>query len=153
MLVPGAMVLAQSGPNLISNPGFESFSKPVSTWDQLERCMGWTNATKGTVDVFNTGASYVGVPENDLGSSTAFDGEHYAGFVAYKDDQRTNWKHIMDPTLDATLPAYQQYTEYLQTPLSTPLVAGQQYDITFRVKLSGNSDRAVSGIGGYCSPT
>ncbi|MCB0790942.1 MAG: OmpA family protein [Flavobacteriales bacterium] len=153
MILPISFAVAQEGPNLVPNPGFESFGRTVTTWDQLGRCTGWSNANKGTVDVFNSGARYVGVPDNDLGSSGAFDGEHYAGFVAFKDDQRVNWKHYIDPDQDLFVPAYVRYSEYLQTELTAPLVAGQQYDILFRVKLAGQSDRAVSGIGGYCSPT
>lgn len=150
-----AGLMAQgAGPNLVKNAGFEELAKPVTTWDQLDRATGWSNANKGSVDVFAKGAHFVGIPDNDLGTgTTAFEGEHYAGFVAYKDDQRKNWKRVLSGKEDPFKPAYQQYSEYLQTALSGPLTAGQQYDVAFRVKLANGSDRAVSGIGAYCSPT
>lgn len=146
-------ILAQ-GPNLVKNSGFEEFSKPVHTWDQLERATGWSNANIGTCDVFEKTACHVAIPDNDLGTGTpAFEGEHYAGFVAYKEDMRQNWKSMFWSDEDWRNPGYQNYAEYLQTELAAPLTAGQEYDISFRVKLSNGSDRAVSGIGGYCSPT
>lgn len=152
----GLMAQQAPGPNLVKNPGFEEASKPVKTWDQLGRATGWSNANAGSCDVFSKDActSTVGIPDNELGTGTpAFEGEHYAGFVAYKDDQRKNLKRILDGKQDVFEPAYQNYSEYMQTELSSPLTAGQQYDIVFRVKLANGSDRAVSGLGAYCSPT
>lgn len=144
---------AQQGPNLVRNAGFEEVSKPITTWDQLSRATGWSNANAASADVFSKTANFVSVPDNDLGTGTpAFEGEQYAGFVAYKDDQRRNWKRILKGSEDFTKPAFQAYSEYLQTELSEALTAGQQYDITFRVKLAGESDRAVNGIGGLISP-
>ena len=35
---------AQNGPNLVQNPGFEETSEEVTTWDQLDRVNGWSNA-------------------------------------------------------------------------------------------------------------
>ncbi|HEY0978125.1 MAG TPA: OmpA family protein [Flavobacteriales bacterium] len=146
-------LMAQQGPNLVKNPGFEEITKPVTTWDQLDRATGWSNANSASADLFSKDACYVGVPDNDLGTgTTAFDGEHYAGFVAYKDDQRPNLKRLLSGKQDHTRPGYQNYSEYLQTELGSPLTAGQQYDIAFRVKLSNGSDRAVSGLGAYASP-
>ncbi len=152
-LIAGA-AMAQAAPNLVKNPGFEEVTKPVRTWAQLSRATGWSNANNGSCDLFDKGACYVSVPDNDLGTGTpAADGERYAGFVAFKDDQRPNWKSIFWSDEEARTPGYQRYSEYMQTELSAPLVAGQQYDISFRVKLAGGSDRAVSGLGAYASPT
>jgi len=154
--VAASGLAAQSaGPNLVKNPGFEEFTSPVTTWDQLDRATGWSNANAGTCDVFTDAAcaSTVGIPANELGSNvTAAEGKYFAGFVAYKDDVRKNWKRVLDHNEDPFTPAYQNYTEYLQSELSSALVAGQEYDITMKVKLASGSDRAVSGIGAYCSP-
>lgn len=154
--VAAAGLMAQSaGPNLVKNPGFEEFTTPVTTWDQLDRATGWSNANNGSCDVFTDVAkgTTVGIPENELGSgATAAEGKYYAGFVAYKDDQRKNWKRVLDHNEGPFRPAYQNYSEYMQSELSSALVAGQEYDIVLKVKLASNSDRAVSGIGAYCSP-
>jgi outer membrane protein OmpA-like peptidoglycan-associated protein len=144
------------GASLISNGSFEDHGRVVKTWDQLDRCTGWSNANGGSADVFsaNGTAHNVGVPANFLGSSAAFEGASYAGFVAWHDDQRRNWKYFLNGRDEAPfVPAWNQYSEYLQTALTAPLTAGQKYDIIFRVKLADGSDRAVSGIGAVCSPT
>ncbi|MEZ4806359.1 MAG: OmpA family protein [Flavobacteriales bacterium] len=152
-----AGLLAQDkGPNLIGNGGFEDVGSKITSWDQLERATGWSNANGGSVDVFDAGAcaKTVGLPENELGTSTAQEGARYAGFVAWKDDMRPNWKRALNGRdQEPFIPAWNQYSEYLQTALNAPLTAGQKYDIKFQVKLADNSDRAVSGIGAYASPT
>ncbi|HMN06654.1 MAG TPA: OmpA family protein [Flavobacteriales bacterium] len=148
-------VMAQgAGENLVKNGGFEDLSKPVTTWNQLGHANGWSNPNKGTADLFAKGAraNTVGIPDNELGTgATAFEGEHFAGFVAYKDDQRPNYKHWLNRKEGALKPAYQRYSEYVQTTLTEPLTAGQKYDVSFRVKLANGSDRAVAGIGAYLS--
>lgn len=149
-------LLAQgSGPNLVNNGGFDNLGKPVKTWDQLSHATGWTNANAGSVDLYSKDARHntVGIPDGLMGTgASAFDGEHFAGFVAYKDDQRRNWKRFLSGKEDPFRPAFQHYSEYLETALNGPLTAGQKYDVTFRVRLSNGSDRAVSGIGAYLSP-
>lgn len=146
----------EKGPNLISNGGFENLSSKVTTWDQLGRASGWSNANLGSVDVFSQESckTTTGIPDNELGSTAAEEGVHYAGFVAWKDDMRPNWKRVLNGRDEEPfIPAWNQYSEYLQTALTGVLTAGQKYDIAFKVKLAGNSDRAVSGIGAYASPT
>lgn len=154
LLAVGAMAQG-AGENLVKNGGFEDLNKPVTTWDQLTRANGWSNANKGSADIFTKDAkpTTVGIPDNELGTgTTAFEGEYYAGFVAYKEDVRRNFKRLVNHKEDRFRPAYQRYSEYLQTELSAPLTAGEKYDVTFRVRLSNGSDRAVSGIGAYLSP-
>lgn len=154
LLTVGAMAQG-AGDNLVKNGGFEDLSKPVKTWNQLGHASGWSNPNKGTADLFSKDASHktVGIPDNELGTgTTAFEGERYAGFVAYKEDLRKNFKRLKSGKEDPFRPAYQRYSEYVQTALSGPLTAGQKYDVTFRVKLSNGSDRAVAGIGAYLSP-
>ncbi len=147
---------SQDQPNLVNNGGFESRSPEVKTWDELSRASGWSNANGGSADVFSKlgKATTVGIPENELGTSTAFEGENYAGFVAWKDDMRPNWRRLGNGRDEKPIKeAWNKYSEYIQTALSSPLTAGQKYDISFMVKLADNSDRAVSGIGAYCSPS
>lgn len=156
VLVPSLAIAQEGGPNLVNNGGFESRSPEVKTWDQLDQASGWNNANGGSADVFSKmgTAKNVGIPDNDLGSSTAQEGESYAGFVAWKDDMRPNFKRLMNGHDEKPFKAaWNQYSEYIQTAISAPLTPGQKYDISFWVKLSDKSDRAVNGIGAYCSPT
>jgi outer membrane protein OmpA-like peptidoglycan-associated protein len=153
-LLSAGLMAQDAGPNLVNNGGFEELSKPVTTWDQLNRATGWSNANQGSVDVYSKDArpNTVGIPDGLMGTGVAaFEGEHFAGFVAYKDDQQRNWKRFWSGKEEPFAPAYQKYAEYLETALNAPLTAGQKYDVTFHVKLSNGSDRAVSGIGAYLS--
>jgi len=155
MLAATGLSAQTAGPNLVKNHSFEDHARPVTTWDQLDRTSGWTNANGGSCDIFTDAAkgTTVGIPTNELGANTnAADGKYYAGFVAYKDDQRPNWDRLLDGREDPYRPAFQGYSEYMQVELASPLTAGQEYDISIKMKLASNSDRAVSGIGAYCSP-
>jgi len=155
VLVPGLMFGQEQGANLVNNGSFENTAPAVKTWDQLDHATGWSNANGGSVDVFSKLScnNAVGIPDNELGSTAAFEGESYAGFVAWKDDMRPNWKRILNGRDESPFkPAWNKYSEYLQMALTSPLTAGQKYDISFMVKLGDQSDRAVSGIGAYCSP-
>lgn len=143
-----------NGPNLVPNSGFETGAETVTTWDQLERAASWSNANAGSCDVFTkaSNSKAVGIPANELGSSDAPEGSYYAGFVAWKDDMRPNFKHLLHGDQEPFREAWNNYSEYMQIELSQPLEAGKKYEIGFKVKLAGNSDRAVSAIGAYCGP-
>ncbi|MDX9751448.1 MAG: OmpA family protein [Flavobacteriales bacterium] len=160
LLIASAMAFTASaqepGPNLVANGDFENLQGTVSSWDQLGKANGWSNANGGSVDVFSStgNAKNVGIPVNHLGTSNAFAGNHYAGFVAWHDDQRPNPKFLLNKRTEGPYrPAWNQYSEYLQIALSSPLTEGQKYIVSFQVKLADQSDRAVSGIGAYLSPT
>lgn len=156
MLLSAVAIAQEKGPNLIKNGGFEELTKPVRTWDQLDHATGWSNANNASADLFSKDARHntVGIPDGEVGTgSSAYEGEHFAGFLAFKDDKRRNWGRFLDGKEDPFEPAYQKYSEYLETALDAPLTVGQKYDVTFRVKLANGSDRAVSGIGAYLSPT
>lgn len=151
-----AATAQEPGPNLVANGDFENLQGAVTSWGQLSKAGGWSNANAGSVDIFSADASKknVGIPDNHLGNSTPFAGNHYAGFVAWHDDARPNVKYLWNKrTETATRPAWNQYSEYLQIALDGGLTAGQKYVVSFRVKLADQSDRAVSGIGAYLSPT
>ncbi len=155
-LLSGLGLSAQTaGPNLVTNPGFEDHSRTVTTWDQLERATGWSNANAGSCDIFTDAAcaNTVGIPANGVGTNAAAaEGKYFAGFMAFKEDLRPNWGRVLDGREDPLQPSSQSYSEYMQHELSAALTAGQEYDIVIKVRLSSGSDRAVSGIGAYCSP-
>ncbi len=82
------------------------------------------------------------VPENQWGTQSAFEGQNYAGLIAYYHDEAGIFK---------TKPGYQRYSEYMQLELKEPLTAGKAYTISFRASLAENSGYAVSGLGVYFS--
>lgn len=136
---------------LVINGGFEEVRKVPTTFDQVAQATGWTNITLGLSEVFDSTASArtVGLPANDYGVIRPIEGQRCAGFFAWKDDQRRNWDGGQE---DPFMPGWSAYSEYLMSELSEPLKEGVTYTISMDVALAGNSDRAVSGIGAYCSP-
>lgn len=116
--------------NLVSNPSFEINSAcPVNAAD-LSSLASWYTMIGhlGTPDYFNScGSSYVGVPSNSFGNQVAFDGNAYVGLSTY--------------TYGAT-----NY-EYIQTYLTSPMIAGQSYNISFYVSCADNGRYSSNNIG------
>jgi hypothetical protein len=144
-----ALGQSSAGQELVHNGGFELINKEPTTYDQVPNAEGWGNVTIGLSEVFSkeAPAKTVGVPDNDYGKIEPFEGDHYAGFFAWKDDMKRNYEEGQDEYV----PGWNAYSEYVISELVSPLVEGQEYEITFHVALSGNSDRAVMGIGAYCA--
>lgn len=139
-----------TGPELVPNGSFEVVRKPPRTFDQLGEAEGWKSVTLGYAEVFDRGApaKTVGIPENAYGTMEPADGDRYAGFVAWKDDQRRD--HASGPE-DPFKPGWSAYSEYLMVELNAPLEEGLTYELSFQVALAQHSDRTLSGLGAYCS--
>ncbi|MCB0790941.1 MAG: hypothetical protein H6595_12350 [Flavobacteriales bacterium] len=155
LILPAMLILstahAQVGMELVPNGGFEGLDGRVRTWDQLRVAKGWDNVTLGLSEVFDRSApaKSVGIPDNDYGKIEPKEGEHYAGFFAWKDDGTYN---AYQEGQQDIAEAWNVYAEYLQCELKIALDEGHTYEFTMYVSLAGNSDRAVSGVGAYCSP-
>ncbi len=144
----GLLVHAQVGQNLVVNPGFENITKKVVTWDQLSHAPDWSNANLGTADLFSPDgtAKNVGIPTNFLGTAAPHEGNHYAGFIAYN-QENAHWVARKRGPVNESKDLWDKYAEYVQAPLSAALEAGKLYDVSFWVHLASSSDRAVSGLG------
>jgi PKD repeat protein len=95
--------------NLISNPGFETFSALPVTYGEFNLATGWENCSGGgTPDYFNT----AGTVGNYFGMNLPHMGDGMAGLCPYH----------------GTVLGFR---EYLSTPLSTPMVAGLTYEVSF----------------------
>lgn len=117
--------------NLIPNPSFENIvaCPENATPDQLNILDDWKQPGEGTPDVFNACSIRLCRPKkNFAGSQQPFEGNGYAGFVAFSNEVKT-------------------YREYLQAPLKKNLEPGKKYIITLHVSLSDNSGYAISNIG------
>lgn len=116
--------------NLVSNPSFEINSMcPVNAAD-LSSLASWYPMIGhlGTPDYFHScGSSYVGVPSNSFGNQVAFDGNAYVGLSTY------NY-------------GFTNY-EYIQTYLTSPMIAGQSYNISFYVSCADESRYSSNNIG------
>lgn len=122
-----------SAQNLVPNGSFESTAACPNNPGQLYLAAPW-DTLNASADLFSSCANPVGncqsvnVPENFAGSVPAYNGNNYAGFMAYS-------------------AVNGNYREYLQTPLIQPLQAGEIYKISAWLRKASNSTHAVSSIG------
>lgn len=110
-----------SAQNLVNNPGFESYTTPPNNYGQICRATGWTSPSNICALVVGTGS-----PEF----------YHTAGTGGAK-PPATYWANLMPHTgggMSAICPWYWSNTnfrEYIQTFLTSPLVVGQTYEVSF----------------------
>ena len=112
-------------PNIVPNPSFETYTacpvtgpSPITYVAQVGLATPWYQPTSGSSDYFNncvTAASTAGVPTNFRGTQAAKTGNAYVGFIV---------KNIIA-----------NYREYVQTPLSAPLIAGHTIRATMYVSV------------------
>lgn len=124
-----------AGVNLVPNPSFENFTLCPTSVNQLNPAVAWSSPTQGSPDYFNVCAtpSGVGVPANWAGNQPARTGSAYV-LVG-----------VAEPAL------WTDFREYIEVQLSSPLVAGVSYDLSFYVSLADGSDYATSSIGAHFS--
>ena len=104
------MYLGVQAQNLVNNPGFESYSALPATYGQYNLAIGWENCSGGgTPDYFNT-AGTVGLY---FGTNLPHTGDGMCGFCPYHGSSVSGFR------------------EYLSTALSSPMVAGQTYSVSF----------------------
>lgn len=121
--------------NLVSNPSFETFASCPTGFGQIYQAVPWDTPNTGTSDYLNACAPVsfpsVNVPQNEQGVQTALTGVAYAGLIPYS--------------------AAPDYREYVQAPLTSPLVANTAYLVRFHVSLADLSLLAVDRLGAYLS--
>lgn len=132
--------------NLLSDPGFESGSEVfcgiMGPNDFGENLNEWTSPTQGTPQLFFTDldsdcwnaqptSTYPG-PIGIKGSQMPLDGESMAGIYAY------------------TIADFNQ-RHYIQTPLSSPLIPGQAYEVGFYTSLADFIEFGSNGLGAVLS--
>src|SRR5437870_2181280 len=107
---------ATQAQNLVPNPSFEEnigcpsgFSEVPFLSEPTVSVTGWTKASQGTSDYFNTcGTGTQGIPNNFGGHQFPRTGNAYTGAFS-----------LIDPS--STI------REYIQSHLSSPLVGGHRY--------------------------
>jgi hypothetical protein len=117
--------------NLVNNPSFESFSLCPSAIGQVTYATGWTNPAShtGSPDYLNVcgPAGTTNTANNYFGNQSPNSGSGYIGL--------STWYQSIP-----------QFREYVQTQLSSPLVAGQTYRIEMYVSLGDNTTHLTDGI-------
>ena len=124
--------LLSFGQNLVPNPGFDNFSSCPTGLNEAYKLDDWFYVTNhfGTPDLYATcGPAAVGVPASTGGTQNPRSGTAYAGFVVYASMWSPNWR------------------EYLQVKLTSPLVAGESYDISAWVNLRDDIFKTCDGFG------
>lgn len=120
--------------NLVPNPSFEQFTAcPPGVAPPFTAAIWSLPSVGGSSDYYNScapAASYVSTPVNGFGNQAPRTGSGYAGF-------------ILRPT--------NLYREYLEVPLTAPLVAGNTYQVSFYVSLADQSKWAIDKFGAYLS--
>ena len=137
LLAPALLLApcAAQAVNLVPNPGFESYTMCPVTFGQTYEAAPWDTPNTGTSDYLNACAPAtfpsVNVPQTQMGFQTAFDGVGFAGLIPYS--------------------SAADYREYVSSPLTAALQAGQPYLIQFRVSLADTSLYAVDRLGAHLS--
>ncbi len=113
--------------NLVMNPSFEDhIACPIRLGNFSADVIGWSTPTKGSTDYFHACSQAMGTPKNFNGTQIADFGEGYAGFYLY---------------------APNDYREYMQAELLSPLKKGVTYELSFFVSLAERSDFAINEFG------
>lgn len=116
--------------NLVINPGFEDLCccpTSISLYEHITNNHFASNYA--TTDIYNNCALYnsIDVPTNGNGFQYPHTGEGYAGIIAWQKGQ--------------------DYSEYVQMKLKTPLTAFQQYYYEFHINLANRSKYALNKFG------
>lgn len=130
------------GQNLVLNPSFENVNignlqcNWYTTVGQFNNAINnWTLPTGGSTDIFHTSlgngcySSPFSTNAASVGQQAPRTGDAFVNIVTYGNGGCTPWR------------------EYIQGELSTPLVAGQTYEVKFYVSLADNMSVGTDNIG------
>lgn len=142
---------AANSQNLVKNAEFKMTNECILGTTNIGKADGWSDANGGSVDIFNSNhkKSSTGIPENFMGTQAS--AGNYAGLIAYYADENVRVGKTLITGEVVGADSYQKYAEYLQGEISTALVAGQNYEFSYKVSLAEGSARAVNGLGVYFS--
>jgi hypothetical protein len=118
-----------SAENFVRNGSFEGITACPVNFGQVRNAPPWVSPITDS-DLLHScysGLSGPGTPTNLMGSELPFDGDAYMGLIA--------------------ISKLGHHLEYLQAPLTAPLVAGRAYEVSFRVSLADSSGWATADIG------
>lgn len=126
------------GQNLVPNPSFEDTIHCPIPNSQLYYSMGWLNPNGYSPDYYHSCANSTnpnfGTPNNWYGFQVPRTGVAYAGIYI-------------------PVNAGNNLREYVQTQLTSPLIAGNEYLVRFYVSLGDSSIFSINSIGAYLSTT
>jgi PKD repeat protein len=129
-----------NGQNLVSNEGFETFSTCPNTASQLPFAVGW-NTSANSPDYFHVCAgngTTADVPDNICGFQQPYAGDGYIGILCYGSFSSSYINNIR---------------EYATGTLTSPLVVGATYSVTFNVVLMNMSSHKTDHLGAKFTTT
>ncbi|MBL0329049.1 MAG: T9SS type A sorting domain-containing protein [Bacteroidetes bacterium] len=134
-IVLGITASCSYAQNLVPNYSFEVYDTCPFSAGQIYYSPPWTDPSNSSSDYFNSCASpgADGVPINGFGKENAKDGNAYAGFVMFAGPSGLNAR------------------EYIQVPLTSPLVADTCYSLICYVSIADNYKYSITNIGAYFS--
>lgn len=112
-----------------------------TTTNDIPGVTGWVTPTPHTPDYFNIGASpIVNIPcngfGNQVGAPSSAPGDGYLGII---------WGYYLPNST-------QDYTEYIEAPLLSPLIAGKNYIISFMVSKADYAGYKIPALAVYLTP-
>ncbi len=119
--------------NLLLNGSFEEYEECPDEPGQLYLGKSWSIPNKTTPDFFHSCQTEVGsfgIPYNYKGHQIAHSGNAYCGLV-----------------IATAKSEFKDYREYIQGELSTELIKGRLYDVSFYLNWSGFSNYFCNKIG------
>ena len=139
---------AADGQNLVTNPSFENTSSCPTGISEFNLCSNWLSPNIGadscsSPDLYAACSSAIGgvnVPNCLLGYHQARTGNHFGGII------------LGDGFPGCTV-LNDNYREYIEAQLTTPMVAGQNYLLQFYVSLASASMWGSNSFGVYLSNT
>jgi len=126
------------GQNLVANNSFETYSPCPNTASQITYATGW-NTSQNSPEYLNgcSASIYADVPTSFFGFQNAATGQAYGGALFYGSFAGS---YIAD------------LREFFYKPLTSPLVVGTTYYVSFKVNLVDNSEYAINKIGAqFCT--
>jgi len=118
--------------NLVPNPSFEQYDTCPNNYSQIVRASGWYSPTTGTPDYLNACSAFNGIKVLKI----------------YGETNLLNWKCI-------------RWSDYLvhgwrfkgiyTGKLSSTLITGKTYSVSFYVSLPDSQNSACNNIGAYLS--
>lgn len=118
--------------NLVPNMSFETYTTCPGFASELDKAAPWFNPNSGTPELFHACASwgsYVSVPATATGGyQLARTGDGFAGMYVFRSDVAN-------------------MREYIEVPLSSPLIAGECYYFEMHVNHPNDHELTCDGIG------
>ncbi|HLG36394.1 MAG TPA: T9SS type A sorting domain-containing protein [Bacteroidia bacterium] len=125
--------------NLVPNGDFEQYSSCPNGPSQLDSALFWFNPGGGSPDYLNqcSGNPFSDVPNNVWGYQAAYGGNGYCGIYL-----------VVIQMMQS-----QNYREYVEVPLTSPLISNLCYDFEMYINLGNICSYTTDDIGVYFSDT